>query len=487
MVKSLIHFIVLRNNYIIILLFLLCPLGANAWDWWPIPMGQHDTCVNELQYFSQINVLSSSGFKAPTWLHGNRNGEIALLPHSGNIRAGIVKPATRPNRWFDYDFGVILSGRIAGTNISTVPHKIEGTGFFSLLYAHARLYVIDITAGIKPLYFGGGDEELTCGSLLLSNNAHPFPRISIGLDRWTAIPGLFGYAEIKGGLTHGWLADNNKIITNVLLHHKYIGGRIGGKLPIKISYEFHHAAQWGGFSSHYGDLGNNWRTYQYVFLAQGGGKLTNEQLNAQGNHILSQTLCVTVNGKKWNLSCYWQDIQEDARPRFIGTGQNKKDGLWGIRFDQTIWPFINACTFEVLHTTDQSGPWHDRDGMVFGGMDNYYNNLIYSQGWTYFGQSICSPLLSPTNSRVWAYHAGIKGDIYGFAYRALCTHARNYGTYNEPTKNHNTAILLEVKKNVPQAWGLDFGLSIASDFGTQNGNTFGAMITISKQGIIKQW
>ena len=460
---------------------------AHAWEWWPVPMAQMDTCRDTLHYASKVQIVSSSGTNSPTWLHGNQNGEIALLPHSGNIRAGIVKPATRPNRWFDYDFGVILSGRIAGTNISTVPHKIEGTGFFSLLYAHARLYVIDITAGIKPLYFGGGDEELTCGSLLLSNNAHPFPRISIGIDQWTPIPGLYGYVDLRGGLTNGWLNDNNGKVSHVKLHHKYIGLRAGGKLPINISYEFHHAAMWGGYRIDGLDLGNNFDSFRNIFLGRSGGATVSDQLNKQGNHMLSQLLCLTAKGEDWKVDLYWQDFQEDGGINFIGCRANSKDGRWGISAEQNHWPFISGITLEIIQTTDQSGPWHDRDGMVFGGNDSYYSNSSYPQGWTYFGQSICSPLLSPTNSRIWAYHAGIKGDIYGFKYRTLCTHARNYGTYKAPKESLNTAILLEVKKVVPQAWGLEFGLSIAGDFGTQHGNNFGAMITISKQGIIKQW
>ena len=460
---------------------------AHAWEWWPVPMAQMDTCRDTLHYTSKVQIVSSSGTNSPTWLHGNQNGEIALLPHSGNIRAGIVKPSTRPNRWFDYDFGVILSGRIAGTHISTIPHKIEGTGFFSLLYAHARLYVIDITAGIKPLYFGGGDEELTCGSLLLSNNAHPFPRISIGIDQWTPIPGLYGYVDLRGGLTHGWLNDNNGKVSHVKLHHKYIGLRAGGKLPINISYEFHHASMWGGYRIDGLDLGNNFDSFRNIFLGRSGGATVSDQLNKQGNHMLSQLLCLTAKGEDWKVDLYWQDFQEDGGINFIGCRANSKDGRWGISAEQNHWPFISGITFEIIQTTDQSGPWHDRDGMVFGGDDSYYSNSSYPQGWTYFGQSICSPLLSPTNSRVWAYHAGIKGDIYGFKYRALCTYARNYGTYKAPKESQNTALLLEVKKIVPQAWGLEFGLSIAGDFGTQKGNNFGAMLTISKQGIIKQW
>ena len=51
----------------------------------------------------------------------------------------------------------------------------------------------------------------------------------------------------------------------------------------------------------------------------------------------------------------------------------------------------------------------------------------------------------------------------------------------------NTATLLEVTKHVEKAWELDFGISLAGDFGSQFGNQFGAMLTIRKQGIIAQW
>ena len=450
-------------------------------------MAEPDTCRDSLLYVGEIDVLSSSGKTAPTWLQANRHGAISSQPHSGNLRAGIRKPATRPNRWFDYDGAVILNGRIAGPQTSTKPYKIEGTGFFDELYAHVRLYIVDITAGIKPMYVGAGDEELSSGSLLISNNAHPIPRISIGIDRWTAFPGLYGYVEFKGGITHGWLNDNNEYVKRTLLHHKYLGGRIGGKLPVNISYEFHHAAQWGGNSAKYGDLGNGLKAFWNVLWGKGGGTTSNETLNAQGNHLFSQILCVTAKGKGWHVNAYWQNINEDGPIRLIGMTMNAKDGLWGVSMEQSIWPFISGATFEVLQTTDQGGPWHDRDGMAFGGADGYYGNSIYRQGWTYFGRTIGTPLISQTNNRVWAYHGGVKGDIFGFKYRVLCTYADNYGVYRAKVHMHNTAVLLEVKKYVPQAWGLEFGISLAGDFGNQYGNQFGGQITIRKQGIIKNW
>lgn len=450
-------------------------------------MAQPDTCRDTLMYVGSMSVVSSSGSVAPTWLQANRYGEISSLPHSGNLSLGITKPATRPNRWFDYDFSMVLTGRVDGTQLSATPRQIGGTGYFSELYAHVRLYIVDITAGIKPEYWGAGDRELSSGSLLFSGNAHPVPLIRIGFDRWTPVPGLFGYLEVKGGLTHGWLADRSETVKGTLLHHKYIGARLGGKLPVNLSYEFHHVAQWGGYSSVYGDLGNNLSAYKAAFLVQSGGSMANDQINAQGNHIGFQQLALDVKGEGWKVSAYWQIINEDGPIRFIGYNVNLPDGLWGVSMTQQRWPFIQGVTYELLHTTDQSGPFHDRDGLVFGGGDNYYANSIYTQGWTYYGRIIGSPLMSLTNTRVMAHHVGLKGDIFGYRYRALFTYADNYGSYGHPARSNNAAFLLEVKKHVPQAWGLDFGLSLAGDFGTQYGNMFGGMITISKRGIITQW
>ncbi len=464
-------------------MLLVASVPLYAWNWWPLPMAEPDTCRDSLLYVGAVRAVSSSGGQAPSLLWHNTNGEISSMPHSATISAGIIKPATRPSRWFDYDFGVVLSGRFGGGY--GMPSDI--TGFFNELYAHTRLYIVDITAGIKPQYWGAGDAELSSGSLLFSNNAHPLPRISIGFERWTPIPGLFGYVEVKGGLTHSWAGDKSEVVSGTLIHHKYIGGRIGGKLPVNISYEFHHAAQWGGYSTVYGDLGNDWNAYKTTFMARSGGSMANDQLNAQGNHICFQQLALDVKGKGWKVSAYWQIIQEDGPIERIGKTMNKPDGLWGVSAVQNRWPFIEGVTYEFLNTTDQSGPFHDRDGVVFGGRDNYYSNGIYKQGWSYFGRIIGSPLLTLSNNRVRAHHAGIRGDIYGFKYRVMVNHAENYGLYTAPARSSNTAILLEVKKHVKEAWGLDFGFSIAGDFGSQYGNAFGAMICISKRGVICDW
>ena len=485
----------MRNRWTVILLLLSITLQARelSWNWWPTGIRDSVSAGEDtLRWTAGLSFAIASGSYAPFWLQSNRNGDVSSSPISGSVTAGIYKESVHSERWWDYDFGVQLTGRIPAGN------QILATGYFNQLYAHARLYIFDITMGIKPQQVLTQDSLLSSGSLLLSGNSQPLPRITVGIEQWRPIPGCYGYAELKGGLTHAWMADN-VYIKHGFLHHKWIGLRLGGRLPVNVSYELHHAAQWGGYSPEYGDLGNDWKAYGNAFLAQPGGTMYTDQKNAQGNHVGSQQLMLTGKGKGWEVSAYWQNFFEDNFA-ILGKGRNLTDGLWGVSMKQNRWPFIQGVTYEFLNTTDQSGPWHDRDGLCYAGNDCYYQNHIYQNGWNYFMRSMGTPFItSPLyntdgtiytqNSRVRVHHVGVRGDIYGFRYRVMASYARNYGndnTVRDPLST-NTALLLEVQKHVEKAWGLDFGLRLAADLGSQWGNQVGGQITIRKNGIITKW
>lgn len=467
-------------------MLLLCACCfAKAWDFWPLPMAEPDTEQDTLCYEVGLSGLASTGRYAPFLLQSNRNGDISAEQYSGNVSVYLGKLPTRPHRWFDYDFALSWSGRIDNRSM---------TCYFNQLYAHARLYVFDITAGITPYILGPQDPELSTGGMLFSTNAHPIPRVTIGIDRYTAFPGLYGFVEVKGGITHGWFADN-VFVSKSFLHHAFAGVRVLGNLPINVSYEFHHVAQWGGYSPTYGDLGNDWKAFRNAVFAKAGGSMKNDQLNAQGNHIGWQILSVDLKGERWKATAYWQNIFEDGPVRFLSQTMNRTDGLWGLNISQSAWPFINGFTYEFLNTTDQSGPYHDRDGFVYGGNDNYFRNGIYQNGWNYFLRTIGTPYItSPIynqdgstqtlNNRVKTHFAGLTGDIYGWKYRIIASYTRNYGRYDAPLSSDNTAVMLEVNKRFEKAWGIEMSLSLGADFGTQFGNQFGAMLRIAKRGII---
>ena len=490
-------------------IFLLFSCSLSAWDWWPLPMAEPDTCRDSLRYAVSVSATAGSGTYNAFWMQSNERGGVAITPFSGSLRAAIIKPATRPNRWFDYDGAIDIQG--FAHSALPIDEKLIPKGHFPVYqgrhggvmvrqaYAHVRLYIVDISAGVIPMD-DGMNTPLSTGSLLFSHNAPAMPAIRIGFDRWTPIPGLYGYMEVKGGMVHGWLTDDVRV-RRTKLHYKWIGLQFGGKLPVNISYELHHAAQWGGYTPSGLDLGNNWTAFKSAFLGKSGGTSFNEKYNVVGNHLISQQLALTVKGKAWQVKAYWQNIAEDIF-NFIGLGQNLPDGRWGVCAEQTIWPFIHTMTLEFINTTDQSGPYHDQDGIIYSGNDNYYNNQVYTQGWNYYLRCIGNPLItSPLyntgntsqtlNNRVMAWHIGIGGDIYGFHYRLLGTYIRNYGRYELDDwyhlKSENTALMIEVQKHVKQAWGLDFGARIAADFGSQWGNQVSAMITVTKKGLITEW
>jgi hypothetical protein len=474
--------IVLKNkSTILAIITLLTSTHLAAADMWPIPMHQPDTLQDSIQYTIGVSAIAASG-NAPFWFHAMQNGDISTAPYSGNLKAAIYKPATRPNRWYDYDFGVSLTGRF---------DTEQSTAFFNELYAHVRLYIIDITAGVKPLITGAQNPELSTGGLLFSRNAHAFPRVTIGIDHYTAIPGLYGYLELRGGITQGWMVDNSYLdttihTTNTMLHHKFIGLQAGGRLPINISYEFHHAAQWGGKSPTYGELPRSWDSFKRIFFAQEGGGNLNDKFNAEGNHIGLQEFALTAKWDKYNITAYWQTIFEDKSADFIGRS-NQEDGLWGISFRQSEWPYIHTMTYEFMNSTQQNGPLHDQDGLVYGGCNDYYSNAIYKQGWTHFGRTLGNSMMSPNNNRVRTHFLGLMGDIYSYHYKLVASYTRNWGTYKNPIYSHNTSLLLEVRKRFEKAWGIEIGGAIGVDLGTQWGNTIGGQISICKQGLIHQY
>ena len=167
---------------------------------------------------------------------------------------------------------------------------------------------------------------------------------------------------------------------------------------------------------------------------------------------------------------------------------NLPDGLWGISIRNKHFPFIKGIVYEYLNTTDQSGPYHDKDGIIYGGADNYFNGE-YQTGWSYYSITIgtpfiTSPLLNKngeiyiTNNRVQVHHFGIEGDIEGFQYKALSSFSKNYGTYSNPYLEmiQNTSMMLEVNKQFPKLLNINIGCKIGADFGKLYGNSVGLQI-----------
>jgi hypothetical protein len=133
------------------------------------------------------------------------------------------------------------------------------------------------------------------------------------------------------------------------------------------------------------------------------------------------------------------------------------------------------------------------------GNDNYYNNVDYVQGPSYFGRTMGSPLLlSPMynkdgsinfkSSRIISFHLGLEGYVHpALQYRLLLTTGQSWGRYSIPFKTvkKGFASQLEWIYTPDQLAGWEMKLSLAYDQGAFfGGDTFGGGITVSKRGII---
>ncbi len=470
----------------------------------------YSLAVDSLCYSFEAKTVISSGKTAPFWLHNNTWDGVSDRPYSGTLSASLTKPLApepadftfrRGQRLFDYGFGATLTGHFAD-KCRFVPEQY---------YATCRFWLLDLTIGARRERFTNEvdnpftDINLSAGGLLFSSNARPMPRITFGISRYRSFPYTRGYLQLKAAMTHGWFIDNT-IVQNVFLHHKYAGVRIGGDWLFAVSAEVHHVAQWGGVSPQYGKLGSGWKDFRNAFLAKQGGTPQAEQINVEGNHITSQQLALDIQGKGWKVRCYYQQINEDNPVHIFYKTMNRRDGLLGISMQQSRWSYINAAVIEVLNTTDQSGPVHDIDGIVFGGADNYFQNAIYSSGWTFYRRTIGTPLIAsplynnastpsayryqPANSRLFAVHGAIQGDIKGFFYTFKVTHVQNFDRQGSYRATRNTALALQVRHEVQfrtatSRLPITFGIDLAADIGNQFGNQYGVMLSAAYNGVLK--
>lgn len=462
-------------RYILPIIILACVTNINA---------QKSSIRYGIDYYGIV----STGDYAPFWFQSNRFGIISEQPFSTNVGLSLTKSMDAPEALFDYGFSAdVMAGAASG----------KGTNLFiKQLYLQGRLWIFDLTAGIKEKTTGISDSELSTGDFLLSGNARPIPQITAGIEKYITIPYTFDLLEIKGAISQGWFSDR-VFAPDIMLHHKYLYARLGGNLPVHLEYGLDHFAQWGGNIPGNGNQKFTLENFKTIFLGRSGGEDSNrsEQINAMGNHIIETHFKLEAAIKDFKINAYWQNIMEDGPIQFLPwLAMTKRDGLWGVNISNKKLPYVNGFTYEFFRTLDQSGPWHDKDGIVFGGNDGYLKNGIYQNDWTHYGRTIGNPLiLSPVYNtdgsfrirynHVSAHHFGLSGNICGFSYKTLGTFSKYYIANLDPA-HYNTSWLVEISKYLNKPADTKISVSFGGDTGLLPGKTTGLMLTLSKTGIL---
>jgi len=443
-----------------------------------------------LYYDLNIRTTLGTGSFAPFLSTANQYDRYSLTPNSTSLWGSLHKPLDH-TATFDYGFGTELDATFSTEEKRFFPGE---------LYVEGKAWFMVFTAGMKQQLYGNNDPILSSGGMIWSSNSRPMPRLSLESDDYLKVPYTKGFVEVKGGITHGWFSDST-VTANTLLHYKYAGIRLGGKWPVHINYMLHHVAQWAGTSPVYGTSPANLANFLRVLMGRSGDSSSpdTEQLNALGNHIISKNIGLEVNIKKAVLELYWQNIYEDGPIHFMYKTFNVEDGLWGLALKMPACKPIQRLVVEYMSTTDMSGPWHDLDGVIYGGQDSYYNNSVYTNGWSFYGMTMGNPwITSPkyntdydngevsiTNNRLRLYYLAGMGEIKKVTYKAVFAYSQNYGaTWVPGVCKEQYSWLLETKTPISFLRNTAFTAGFSGDWGALYGNNYAVILGLSWDGLL---
>ncbi|MDL2231404.1 capsule assembly Wzi family protein [Porphyromonadaceae bacterium OttesenSCG-928-L07] len=454
---------------------------------------------------------SMSGFIAtknnlPFWAISNQYG---LLPdgNGGLMTAGIFSDFNEKHQ-IQFAYGVSVAGYLSKPDNNVLIDQL----YFSTRWKKLRL---DLGMIHRDTEFNGISS--TNGNIVYSNNARSMPGYNLRSE-FINIPFTKNILAFKFNLGDYMMIDD-RYVDKTRVHNKSLYVKITPHKGLEFIAGLEHFVQWSGTSPDYGKQPSSFKDYIRVFFAKSGGDnaTTSDAENALGNHLTGKHFRINYLSDDYTITLYNSTLMEDNKPwRF----PNFPDGIYGIYFgsnNKNRW--ISDIIYEFVYTKYQSGRFHDRDAteeekkqqnegdyyygkIVLGGNDEYFNNGEYKSGWTLYGRTIGTPLITPNapnengivlgvyNNRVLGHHIGIKGVAFGkVPYKAMLTYTLNYGRYNFPLADNTSqaqysfgleAEIPEIKR-IP----LRFDIGIYGDTGKLLSNNFGVTLKISKKGVIR--
>lgn len=460
------------------------------------------TLLSNVKYQVESGAFLSTSGKTPFLLRANQYGVVPIESEYLTFRGVAYK---------DYDSVLIKKqNKIAyGYGLNTVINVGKANQIlFPEAYIKIRYGAFEFYSGRRKEIYGIVDTLLTSGSYIWSGNALPLPKIQVSIPNYTSIIG-HGILSIKGGYAHGWFGRQGDV-KNYYLHQKWLYGRIGKPTwKIKFYGGFNHQVQWGGhpikpyIEDQTGRLitnfGNDFKTYLNVVTGvslntKGGlaldGVPQNEAWNRSGNHLGTVDIATEVNLKNTNLLIYRQNIYEDGSLFYLN---NISDGLFGFSLvRKNVEKGIIRVCFEYLNTTSQGGTPEERHDEIFQlrGADNYFNNGIYSGGWTYRNNIIGTPLMTQlseikgtiinkynlselpniVNNRLRAYNFSLTGKMLKTSFTTKFIWSNNLGVYTNPFLAKQFSFIQQLSYERPKyvivsSLSIDSGKLIANNLG----------------------
>lgn len=231
--------------------------------------------------------------------------------------------------------------------------------------------------------------ELSSGSLGISSNARPIPKLSFKNTDFVDVPFTNGWLQFKGLISHGWLGEE-RLLRDAYLHEKYFYLRFG-KNKIKLYGGVQHFGIWGGTESEFYTLDRSFSGFLDVLFvkeANDGSVPPGKLPNRAGYQRGSVDGGIIIEGKSQTINIYTQT------PIVTGTSITIKniDRLVGFSIDKTDKKSLfQSFVFEFLYTKQMSDFPSAKEPYY------YYTNGVYITGWNYLGNIIGTPLIINRN------------------------------------------------------------------------------------------
>ncbi len=459
----------MRDVFItVIFLFFIVPLSS----------AQNDKLTIEVAGYGG----GSTDSLQPLWNYANQWGIFSPLTKGEGVLTGKV------NYHFLDKKNISIKAGVSG-----VLKTDWGESFIQEAFLRMKFWWFDLSMGMEAYSPVAYDDNLASGMFLISSNARPVPKVTVGIFDFLPLGFTKNWVEIRGGMTQGLLGDDRGVkgTSDVLLHEKWAYVRLGN-LRWQPYAGLVHSALFGGTKPNGDEIPIDfWATFI------GGASERLGETNATGAHMGLWDFGLYFPAEKWQGHLYFQKPFADNsgmrlrrlrnKDYYLGVSvkSNRHNPISGISVEyfKSIWqggpgtpdpydPEENHIVFpDYIEDVDaymmerfgmETEGWTGNDlhaflkdewnyGYDFGGRDDYMNNYEYYAGWTHHGLSMGIPFYHTAeqvrqyapgwdfqdsrifvNNRVNAFHIGVEGWICNqLSYRFKGTYTNNKGSYGE--------------------------------------------------------
>lgn len=449
--------------------------------------------LRPLDYSVTTSVQGAIHGTTPFWHYANTRGRYRAGSRANWVSGASLRLPFRGDAGLDASLGAEAVSRIS---------EADNTLHLLHLYGKLQYRGFRLSVGRFPETIGLNGKKLSMGSLMVSRNAPPVPKIKLFTPEFLDVPFTDGHVQFRARWSDGRLGAD-RTIKSPLLHQKsfYLKFRIN---DFAVTGGAVQNTMWGGAGQ-----SQELRDYTKVLLGSQAG--VGADSNRVGNSIGAYDFALQYGLENWTLRAYRLFYLEDTVSlRF----RSPWDGMWGLGIRRTKGNgWINGVLYEHMNTIQQ-----DAIPGAPSGRASYYNHFIYESGWTYEDTVLGNPLFvfDPdrglvVNNMVIAHHVGVTGaPMPRLEYTAGFTYSRNYGicedqilsgtcevlSYRPAPPNQDVrprgelredqySLLAEVRYLLSEGYGLQFIGSTAFDFGSFYDERWGLKVGLQWDGSIQ--